>query len=301
MRDYDESTITRAVVDSFRITPDPRLRQIMISLTEHLHDFVRDVELTFAEWQYAIEFLTRTGQTCTATRQEFILLSDTLGVSMLVDAINHGAPEEVTETTVLGPFYVQNPPELPHGADVSHGQSGEPLYVEGTVRSADGQMLDGAVIDIWHSDPDGFYDVQRSDLEEPTFRARFRTDVQGQFHFWSIMPKFYPIPDDGPVGEMLKATERHPYRPAHVHFMIGAPGHETLITHVYAADSPYLDSDAVFGVKRSLVAAIIHEAPGIAPDGRVMDKPWRRLSYDFSLKPAEQVPLPFRARSDPAE
>jgi hydroxyquinol 1,2-dioxygenase len=289
MRDLDGSTITQAVVDSFRTTPDPRLKRIMTSLVEHLHDFVRDVELTFDEWQYAIDFLTRTGQTCTATRQEFILLSDTLGVSMLVDAIAHPSPKEATETTVLGPFYVQNLPELPSGTDVSYGQSGESLYVEGTVRSADGQVRDGAVVDIWHSDEDGFYDVQRDDLEAPTFRARFRTDAQGHFHFWSIMPKFYPVPDDGPVGEMIEATGRHPYRPAHVHFMIGAPGHETLITHVFAADSPYLDSDAVFGVKSALVAPVSHEAAGVAPDGRVMVKPWRKLSYDFGLKLVEQT------------
>jgi hydroxyquinol 1,2-dioxygenase len=287
MRDFDETNITQAVVERFQTTPDPRLKQIMTRLVQHLHDFVRDVELTFDEWQYAIDFLTRTGQTCTATRQEFILLSDTLGVSMLVDAINHHMPEEATETTVLGPFYVQDPPELPHGTDVSYGQSGEPLYVEGTVRSANGNVLADAIVDIWHSDEDGFYDVQRDDLKTPTFRARFRTDVEGRFHFWSIMPKFYPIPDDGPVGEMLKATGRHPFRPAHVHFMIGAPSHETLITHVFAADSPYLDSDAVFGVKSALITTISPERPGIAPDGRAVEKPWRKLSYDFGLKPVE--------------
>jgi hydroxyquinol 1,2-dioxygenase len=287
MRDFDETTITQAVVERFQTTPDPRLKQIMTRLVQHLHDFVRDVELTFDEWQYAIDFLTRTGQTCTATRQEFILLSDTLGVSMLVDAINHRMPEEATETTVLGPFYVQDPPELPHGTDVSYGQSGEALYVEGTVRSANGSVLADVIVDIWHSDEDGFYDVQRDDLEAPTFRARFRTDAEGYFRFWSIMPKFYPIPDDGPVGEMLKATGRHPFRPAHVHFMIGAPNHETLITHVFAADSPYLDSDAVFGVKSALITTISHEPPGKAPDGRAVEKPWRKLSYDFGLKPVQ--------------
>jgi hydroxyquinol 1,2-dioxygenase len=284
MRDFDETNITDAVVDRFQMTPDPRLKRIMTSLVEHLHYFVRDVELTFDEWQYAIEYLTRTGQTCTSTRQEFILLSDTLGVSMLVDAINHRMPEDATETTVLGPFYVKDPPQLPHGTDVSYGQSGEPLYVQGIVRSANGSVLADAIVDIWHSDADGFYDVQRDDLAKPAFRARFQTNAEGHFHFWSIMPKFYPIPDDGPVGEMLKATGRHPYRPAHVHFMISAPRHETLITHVFAADSPYLDSDAVFGVKNALITTISHEPPGAAPDGRTMEKPWRKLSYDFGLK-----------------
>lgn len=156
MRDFDETNITDAVVDRFQMTPDPRLKRIMTSLVEHLHYFVRDVELTFDEWQYAIEYLTRTGQTCTSTRQEFILLSDTLGVSMLVDAINHRMPEDATETTVLGPFYVKDPPQLPHGTDVSYGQSGEPLYVQGIVRSANGSVLADAIVDIWHSDADGF-------------------------------------------------------------------------------------------------------------------------------------------------
>lgn len=289
MRDLDETTITQAVLDQFQATSDPRLKQIINSLVEHLHGFVRDIELTFDEWQYAIDFLTRTGQTCTAKRQEFILLSDTLGVSMLVDAINHRMPENATETTVLGPFYVQNPPELPLGADVSHRQTGEPLFVQGTVRSASGSPLADAIVDIWHSDEDGFYDVQRDDLEAPTFRARFRTDTAGHFYFWSIMPKFYPIPDDGPVGDMLKATGRHPYRPAHVHFMIAAPDHETLITHVFAADSPYLDSDAVFGVKNALITTIGREPAGFAPDGQAMDKPWRKLSYDFGLKQVERA------------
>ena len=247
----------------------------MTSLVRHLHDFVRDVELTFDEWSYAIDFLTRTGQMCSATRQEFILLSDTLGVSMLVDAINHRTPESATQTTVLGPFYEQNPPELRHGADVSGGLQGEPLFVEGSVAAAGGARLANAVVDIWQSDDEGYYDVQRPEVEEPTLRARFRTDAQGRFSFWSVMPKFYPIPEDGPVGEMLRATNRHPNRPAHVHFMISEPGYETLITHVFANDSSYLDSDAVFGVKEALIREFTREAPGSAPGGRHIDRPWR--------------------------
>jgi hydroxyquinol 1,2-dioxygenase len=284
MREFNEQSITEAVTERFQNTPDPRLKAIMTSLVRHLHDFVRDVGPTFEEWNGAIDFLTRTGQMCSDTRQEFILLSDTLGVSMLVDAINHHMPQGATQTTVLGPFYVQNPPELPHGADVSHGLKGEPLFVEGSVASADGSPLADAVVDIWQSDDEGFYDVQRPDLKQPTLRARFRTDAQGRFFFWSIMPNFYPIPDDGPVGQMLRATNRHPYRPAHVHFMISAPGHETLITHVFAAGDPYLDSDAVFGVKDSLIREFTREAPGTAPDGRTIEVAWRRLSYDFGLK-----------------
>jgi hydroxyquinol 1,2-dioxygenase len=284
MRDFDESNITDAVIEQFCNTPDRRLKQILISLVKHLHAFARDVRLSFDEWSYAVDFLTRTGKICTAERQEFILLSDTLGLSMLVDAIDHPSKAGATETTVLGPFYVKEAPELPLGADASRGLPGVPLYVEGTVASANGEALGGAIVDIWHSDDDGFYDVQRTDISEAALRGRFRTNAEGKFYFWSIVPRFYSIPDDGPVGQMLKATCRHPNRPAHVHFMIGARGHETLITHVFAADSPYLDSDVVFGVKNKLISEFTSEVPGRAPDGRPMERPYRKLTYDFRLK-----------------
>lgn len=283
MRDFDENNITDAVIGQFCNTPDPRLKQIMVSLVKHLHGFARDVRLSFDEWSYAIDFLTRTGKICTDKRQEFILLSDALGLSMLVDAIDHPSGTGATETTVLGPFYVNEPPELSLGADASGGLQGVPLYVEGTVASANGEALAGAIVDIWHSDSDGFYDVQRNDLSESALRGRFRTNAEGKFYFWSIVPRFYPIPEDGPVGQMLKATCRHPYRPAHVHFMIGAHGYETLVTHVFAADSPYLDSDAVFGVKNTLIREFASEAAGQAPDGRLMERPYRKLTYDFRL------------------
>lgn len=286
MRDFNEDNITDAVIARFANTPDPRLKQIMTGLVRHLHACVRDVEPTFEEWQFAIGYLTRVGQMCTDKRQEFILLSDTLGVSMLVDAINHRMPEGATQTTVLGPFFVAGLPELKLGANIAGTISGEPLYVEGTVTSAgSGRPLAGAVIDAWQSDDDGYYDVQRPELTEPALRGRFRADSNGRFHFWSITPRFYPIPDDGPVGEMIKATKRHPYRPAHVHFMIGAAGHETLVTHVFAEGDPYLDSDAVFGVKNSLIKTFVSREPGAAPDGRVIATPWRSLDYDFGLKP----------------
>jgi hydroxyquinol 1,2-dioxygenase len=284
MRDFDENNITAAVIDRFANTSDPRLKEIMSSLVLHLHAFARDVRLSFAEWSYAIDFLTRTGQICSDKRQEFILLSDTLGLSMLVDAIDHPASAGTTESTVLGPFYVVSAPEMPPGSDVSGGLRGEPLYVEGTVCSSNGRPIANAVVDTWHSDDDGFYDVQRPELSAPALRGRFRTDASGRFYFWSIVPKFYPIPDDGPVGEMLTATARHPFRPAHVHFMLSAPRHETLITHVFAADSPYLDGDAVFGVKDTLVREFTREAPGTGPDGKTVNKPWRKLSYSFALK-----------------
>lgn len=286
MHDFDERSITQAVVERFENTPDPRLKEVMQGLVRHLHGFVREVEPSFDEWLAAIDFLTRTGQMCTDKRQEFILLSDTLGVSMLVDAINNRMPEGTTPTTVLGPFYVAERPELPDGADISGGLKGEPLYIESAVASADGKRLAGAVVDVWQSDDDGFYDVQRPELDGHVLRGRFRTDAEGRFRLWSITPKFYPIPDDGPVGHMIYATKRHPFRPAHVHFMIAAEGHETLVTHVFVAGDPYLDSDAVFGVKDALIRSFEEHGPGAAPDGRSLATPWRSLRYDFGLKRA---------------
>lgn len=284
MRDFDETTLTEAVVQRFADTPDPRLRQVMQSLVRHLHGFVRDVEPSFAEWQAAIGFLTRTGQKCDDTRQEFILLSDTLGVSMLVDAINHRLTAGATPSTVLGPFFVEGAPEMPSGAVLAEDAPGERLHVTGRVASADGGALAGALVDIWQADAEGFYDVQRPAGEAPALRARFRTDADGRFHFWSVMPVAYPVPTDGPVGAMLLATGRHPMRPAHVHAMISAPGHETLVTHVFDAEDPYLDSDSVFGVKDALVCRVARHPAGTGPDGKAMEQPWRSLHYDFSLE-----------------
>ncbi|HTC34149.1 MAG TPA: intradiol ring-cleavage dioxygenase [Bryobacteraceae bacterium] len=297
MRDFDENNITAAVIDRYKDTPDPRLKKIMTSLVQHMHDFVRDVEPTEAEWAQAIDYLTRTGKLCTDKRQEFILLSDTLGVSMLVDAINHRFAPGTTESTVMGPFYVQNPPEAEFGADIRGGAKGEPLFMEGTILSGDdGQPVANAIVDVWHSDAEGFYDVQLPELDEPTLRARFHTDAKGRYRFWTIMPRYYPIPYDGTVGEMLKASLRHPYRPAHVHFMIIAEGHETLVTHVFVDGDQYLDSDAVFAVKNSLIRDFTREAPGVAPDGKKVDEPWRKLQTDFVLSRARaSVPQSVKA------
>ncbi|MCK9909043.1 intradiol ring-cleavage dioxygenase [Microbacteriaceae bacterium K1510] len=289
MRNFNENTITDAVLDRIKNTPDPRLKQVFTSLVRHLHDFVRDVRVTDAEWAAAIDFLTRTGQKCDGNRQEFVLLSDTLGVSMLVDAINHGTSGS-TETTVLGPFYVPNPPEYPLGADIHGGMKGDPLYVTGRVTSLDGKPLANAVVDVWHSDDDGYYDVQQIEkVGGLSGRARFRTDENGNFRFWTIKPAAYPIPYDGPVGDMLTVQARHPWRPAHVHFMIEAPGYEKIATHVFVDGDQYLDSDAVFGVKDSLIGDFIRHHPGTAPDGTTMDTEYHTLNFDFALAPARPL------------
>lgn len=287
MRNFDESNITEAVRDRVSAAPDPRARAISDALVRHLHAFVREIEPTFAEWEAAIGFLTQTGHMCDDKRQEFILLSDTLGVSMLVDAINHRMPEGATESTVLGPFFVAAAPELPLGTDISPGVAGEPMFISGRVSDPEGRPIAGAVIDTWHSDDDGYYDVQKLD-EHGHFamRARFRTDADGRFHYRTIKPAAYPIPHDGPVGRMLEAQGRHPWRPAHVHFMIAAPGYETLVTHVFEAGDRYLDSDSVFGVKQSLIREWPQHPAGTAPDGTAVDQPFATLSYDFGLKPA---------------
>jgi hydroxyquinol 1,2-dioxygenase len=284
MRNFDENTITDAVLGRLQETPSPRLKEVSEALVRHLHAFIREVEPSFEEWQAGIGFLTEVGQMCSGTRQEFILLSDTLGASMLVDAINHRLPKGATETTVLGPFYVQDAPVMELGADISGPMKGTPMYVEGSVRSVDGRPLAGAIVDTWHSDSDGYYDVQHLDeIGGLALRGRFRTDAEGRFRFWSIVPSFYPIPYDGPVGRMLGAQKRHPYRPAHVHFMIEAPGHQKLVTHVFIDGDPYLDSDVVFGVKDSLIYRLEERGAGTAPDGRPMERDYTILRYDFVL------------------
>lgn len=289
MRNVDEHSITEAVRQRVSGASIDRIRQVSDALVRYLHDFIREIEPTQSEWAWAIDFLTRTGQMCDQNRQEFILLSDTLGVSMLVDAINHRLPQGATETTVLGPFYVQDPPEQALGANISPGLKGQPLFVAGSVRAADGERLAGATVDVWHSDCDGYYDVQQLDnIHGLTMRARFKTDLEGKFYFWTIMPAAYPIPNDGPVGQMLEAQGRHPYRPAHVHFMIGMPGFEQLVTHIFVAGDDYLDSDVVFGVKDSLIRDFAEKQPGIAPDGTAIKTSYVQLQYDFALAPYSQ-------------
>jgi hydroxyquinol 1,2-dioxygenase len=286
MRDVTEANLTEAVLARLGGSTNPRFQQVMTSLLRHLHAFVREVELTEGEWFTAIQFLTAVGQKCDAKRQEFILLSDTLGVSMLVDAINHHKSPGATESTVLGPFYVPGAPELPNGANLATGLPGELTLFSGRVLTADGQPITGALIDMWQADAEGFYDVQRPDLDGTRLRGKFHTDAQGRFWFWTVKPTSYPVPTDGPVGQMLLSMGRHPYRPAHIHTIVSAPGFEPVTTHVFVAGDRYLDSDAVFGVKDSLVVDFVRHEPGIAPDGTKMDRPYYTMQYDFALQAA---------------
>ena len=273
------------MVESFSGTPDPRLRQVVTSLVHHLHDFIRDVDLTFDEWSTAIDFLTRDRSHVHRDATGVILLSDVLGASMLVDAINHRMPGSATQTTVLGPFFVEDARVSATLADISGNMTGEPLLVTGSVHSEDGRPLPGAAIDVWHADDGGFYDVQQIEkLGGLAGRARFYADERGEFHFWSIVPKFYPIPDDGPVGQLLNATGRHQTAPRMCTSSSRRREHETLVTHVFAADSEWLDSDAVFGVKNTLIAEFAHMPAGVAKDGQKAERPYRHLDYHFGLK-----------------
>ncbi|MGC7406542.1 intradiol ring-cleavage dioxygenase [Pandoraea pneumonica] len=274
MRNLDQHTITQEVIGRFADTPDPRLKEIVTSLVRHLHDFAREVELTEDEWAKGIAYLTATGQKCDDKRQEFILLSDVLGLSMLTVAMNNAKPPQCTEATVFGPFYVEGAPHYENGDDVANGAAGEPCEVSGTIRGLEGQPIAGARIDVWQADSEGKYDVQRSELDHPEGRGVLHADSEGRFHFHSVLAEAYPIPTDGPVGELLAATRRHPWRPAHLHFRIEAPGYETLVTHVFRSDDEWLDSDAVFGVRQSLIAPWVRRDDGSYS-----------LTYDFVLNP----------------
>ncbi|MEV7341078.1 intradiol ring-cleavage dioxygenase [Streptomyces sp. NPDC093544] len=279
--------LTDEVVDSFRRTADPRLRELLTALTRHLHDFVRETEPTMAEWERAIGFLTATGQMSTDTRQEFILLSDVLGVSMLVETINGHRGPGATESTVLGPFHMTESPVRELGANIDLVGSGEPCVVSGRVLSADGTPLPGAVLDVWQADPEGFYDVQRPDVQPAgNGRGLFTADTEGRFWFRTCVPSPYPIPTDGPVGELLKATDRHPNRPAHIHFIASAAGHAPVTTHIFVAGSAYLDSDAVFAVKKSLIQSFVEtDDPSLAREFGVPN-PFRYAHFDLVLEAA---------------
>jgi hydroxyquinol 1,2-dioxygenase len=279
-----EQAVTDSVVASFTDTKDDRLREVLESLTRHLHAFARDVRLTQEEWEAGIGVLTRVGHITDDHRQEFILLSDVLGLSMLTVGINAAADPSATESTVFGPFFVDGAPEVPLGGDIARGAVGTPCWVEGRVVSTTGAPIADARIDVWEADDDGLYDVQRPGAEAAG-RGWLRSGPDGEYRFWSVRPSPYPIPHDGPVGDLLAATGRSPMRPAHLHFMVQAPGHGTLVTHIFVAGGPHLDSDAVFGVKDSLVVEFPEHPPGPAPDGTVLDRPWASAHFDIVLEP----------------
>jgi hydroxyquinol 1,2-dioxygenase len=274
-----DRNITQVVLSRFGQQLDARFQRVITSLIEHLHDFVRDVDLTNEEWRRAIQFLTATGHITDDKRQEFVLLSDTLGVSALIDLLAHGKRAAgATQSSLLGPFYVEGAPELELGANIAH-TSGDPIVVRGQVTAVDGGPLSGVLLDVWQADPRGFYDVQDPTQPAMNLRGKFRTDAQGRYHFRSIKPKSYPVPHDGPVGELLRAQGRHPFRPAHIHFILSAPGYHTLVTALYIAGDEYLESDAVFGARDPLVVSYRPNTAGEAQEPREM------IGFDFKLAP----------------
>lgn len=281
---FTEETSADVVVARNRKAENARLRQAMEVITRKLHEAVKEIEPTQEEWFRAIMFLTETGRICNEWRQEYILLSDVLGVSMLVDAINNRKPSGASESTVLGPFHVANAPELPMGADICLDQKGDPMFVHGRILDTEGRPVANAKIDVWQANDEGFYDVQQKGIQ-PDFNLRgvFRTGADGRYWFRGVKPKYYPIPDDGPVGKLLRALGRHPYRPAHLHYIIEAEGFEPLTTHIFDPDDPYIDSDAVFGVKKSLLAEFrtVRDPAEAARAG--LAAPYYDVAFDFVL------------------
>ena len=282
-----EDDLVARVLASFDGCSDPRRLELMRGVVTHLHAFLRDVRLTEDEWAAAIAFLTAVGHLTDERRQEFILLSDTLGASMQTIAINNEAYGSATEATVFGPFFVDGSPEVSSGGDIALGAAGEPCWVEGSVYDTDGKPVGDALIEVWEADDDGLYDVQYGD-HRTAARGHLLTGADGAYRFWAITPTPYPIPHDGPVGKMLEATGRSPMRPAHLHFMVQAAGYRTLVTHIFVRGDEFLASDAVFGVKDSLVRDFDRRPAGTpTPDGRVVDGTWSRTTFDIVLAPAQ--------------
>jgi len=283
-----EDTITELAQQRWATAHDPRLAEVMTSLVRHLHDFAREVRLTEAEWANAIRWLQATGDISDAKREEFILASDVLGLSMLVVQMNHRFEAEATPATVLGPFHIDESPHLGFGADMSDGLPGEPLYVHGVVRDLDGKPIAGAVLDVWQADGDGAYESQL-DVDEARLRAKYTTAEDGSYCVRTIAPLGYAIPMDGPVGDLIGRTDISYYRPAHIHFLIDVPGHERLITHLFQEGAEYLDTDVVFGVKSELIVGFAAHEPGPTPDGGESSTPFLTARYDFVLQPVREL------------
>lgn len=287
--DLSGDDLTQAVLDSFAPSTEPRLREILQVVTTHLHSAVKELQLTPGELNTAIDFLTGVGHMCDDTRQEFVLLSDVLGISMLVETLNDSDDEHVTEATVLGPFHMTESPRRELGDKINMLPGGDPSYITGRVTDPEGNPIAGAEVDVWQCNEDGFYDVQQPDVQPAgNGRGIFTTDADGNFRFRSIMPSHYPIPDDGPVGKLLGLTGRHPYRPAHVHFMVNAPGFRELTTHIFVADSPYIDSDTVFAVRGSLVVPFVPTSDAALAAESGLEAPFHHATIDIVLAADEE-------------
>jgi hydroxyquinol 1,2-dioxygenase len=290
-RNKTEDDITAEALQRFAGTQDPRLRQIMLGLVKHLHAFVKEVELTGDEWFQAIEILTEAGRMCSDKRQEFILFSDTLGVSMVVDLISHRKPDGATESTVFGPFHRLGAPELAAGGNIAHlDKKGTPTLVGGRVLDLDGKPIAGALLDVWQAQSSGLYDSQDQGLGgELHMRGKFRSDAEGRYLIRTVLPVNYPIPSDGPVGAMLRATGRHPWRPAHIHFVVSADGYDPVTTHIFDRTDEYLGSDAVFAVKDSLICDFVRHEKAAGDAARLgIAPPYYTTKFDFRLKPAAE-------------
>jgi protocatechuate 3,4-dioxygenase beta subunit len=285
MRDLNEANLSDTVIAAMSGAQDARFKEIMTSLIRHLHAFIQESNLTEAEWLAGIQFLTAVGQKCDEKRQEFILLSDTLGATTMKDFINNRKPPGVTEYTILGPFHRPNAPEFPLAGNIAGGIQGEPVILRGRVLAPDGSPLPNAMLDVWQSDAEGHYDLQMPDIKGTALRGVFHTDAEGKYHFRSIKPSFYPIPYDGPVGRMLIAMGRHPYRPAHVHFIVSAEGYQPVTTELFVTGDPYLDSDAVFGVRESLVVPFKQNDSKDEAQQLGVSVPYYTVDYDFVLEP----------------
>jgi hydroxyquinol 1,2-dioxygenase len=280
-----EENITDRAIERWGTGDDARQAEVMTALVRHLHDFAREVRLTEAEWMAAIQWLTATGQTCDEKRQEFILASDVLGLSMLVVQLNHRFDDAATPATVLGPFHIPGSPSMPYGGDMSDGLPGTPLYVTGKVVGTDGEPIAGAVLDVWQADEEGLYESQIPEIDEARLRATYSSGEDGGYCVRTIAPKGYSIPMDGPVGELIGRTEISHFRPAHVHFLLDVPGYERLITHLFQEGAEYLENDVVFGAKAPLVVAFEEQPPGPTPAGDESATPFLVARYDFVLQP----------------
>ena len=278
-------SITEEAVRRWGTAHDPRLRELITKLIPHIHDYAREVGLTHEEWLGGLTYLARVGQWSSEARAENILLSDMFGLSMLVVMLNDKLPEGATPHTVLGPFYAEGSPELAAGGNMAEGHSAEPCFISGTIRSLDGTPIAGAVLDVWQADDEGLYEVQLETKEGPYLRGVYRTGPDGRYLVRTIAPLGYSIPMDGPVGELVRKTDISHFRPAHIHFLLSAPGHQSVITHLFKRGTDYLDTDAVFAVKEELIADFVRHEPGMAPTGERVERPFWTLEYDFTLAP----------------